>query len=247
MEESVPTNLWSHHGVNAPIGPSRIAYEDVKRLFDIIESKQQEEAKEILSLLAQQPSETEEQFAARRIRVRNAYVTLVTIGAANGEAITGSDRTIFDSPMVPDRILSILMDTANGPKSINVTPRNWVSLFLDFGQPPVINLGVMPSAPTANGSNYRISASSESWATSLNSRIREYFNDRKTAYTWLHQRGCYDALVILLGLPLALWCCFRLSNILPSSGGPAILISAVYVYTFFLTLILFRAFFDYTR
>jgi hypothetical protein len=111
MLENIPTNPW-----NRPIGPRHIQYEDIKRLFDIIDAKQQEEAREIFAVLARQASETEDQFEARMTRVRNALVTLVTIGGANGETITEDDRTIFDSPMVPERIRSILIDTTNGPK-----------------------------------------------------------------------------------------------------------------------------------
>lgn len=246
-DASSGTASWRHYAIRAPISACLIQQEDLKRLYDIISEKQQEEATKILGLLVKQVSETDAQFEQRKVNVRNVYVTLVTINAPNGEAVTGNTRAVFDSASVPERIVSVLIDTANGPKSLGITPPNWASLFLDFRRPPLLNYGVVPSAPTPNESNYQINATAEAWATALDARIRDFFKQRATARGWLHKQGCYDGLLMFLGLPFTLWATYRAGPWFITGTMPTAIITAIYVYLFFVLLNLFRTLFSYTR
>jgi hypothetical protein len=238
---------WRHYSIRSPISACLIRQADLKRLYEIISEKQDEESAHWLGLLAKQPNETSEQFEQRKINVKIAFVTLVSVAGPNGETVTGNSSDIFDSSMLPERIQTILMNTANGPKALNILPNNWASLFLDFRRPPLLNLGVLPSAPTQNGSNYEIVANAEAWATALDTRLRQFFKERSTIRGWVHKAGCYDGLVLFVGLPLTLWVSYRLGPWFTTNLMPTALVTAIYVTMFFILLNLFRILFSYTR
>lgn len=248
MPEAPGTSSWRHYTIGSPILACLLVRDDLKRLFDIIDEKRKEEAQQILTALTKLPTEDDDQFEARKKRVRDALVTLVSITAPDGEMVTGNTRDFFDSVAIPERVQSVVIDTSNAPKAaLNFAPTNNVSVFLDFSRPPLLNFGVIASAPTPNASNYKIVASAEPWATSLNARLHGFFSERKTACGWLHKSGCYDALLIFFGVPLALWASYRVGAEFVAPTMPNVLVTAIYVYLFFLLLNLFRALFSYTR
>ena len=62
--------------------------------------------------------ETEEQFEARRTKVRNAFITTVRVTGESGEVITGHGEGFFDSQLFPEQIATIEYDTTFSPASI---------------------------------------------------------------------------------------------------------------------------------
>jgi hypothetical protein len=138
----------------------------------------------------------------------------VRITGVNGEVITGHGEDFFDSPMLPERILSISYDTNFGPTAIlKYTPSDRANVFLDFSQPRPVDMAAQPSAPTPNNSNFLVTAETESWSTSLTTRIRDFFAEKATHVGWLHASATYDALLMILGVPLALWGGYRLAEL----------------------------------
>jgi hypothetical protein len=242
-----PVPSWRHFSVRSPIKSCVIELIDLKRLYDIIDVKQSEEGKRLLALLVKQPNETDEQFVQRKANVQKAFVTHVTITAPGGESVTGSQREIFDSPIVPERIDAVMIGTELGPKSISYSPPNSVTLFLDFRRAPWLNFGVTPSAPTPNESNYSISAIDEGWAASLGAQLRRFFEERKTPRDWVHAQGAYDVLLICAFVPLTIWLSYLVGYRFVSNALPSVLITSIYVYLFFFILNLFRVLFSYTR
>src|SRR5262249_55417799 len=115
-------------------------------------------------------------FQMRYVRVKNAFITTVMITGINGDVISGHGENFFDSPLIPEHVKSILYDTSFSPNTqLQHTPTDRVSVFLDFSRPPLLNLGSFASAPTPNESNWLVSAATESWFTSLCTRLQEFF------------------------------------------------------------------------
>lgn len=240
--------IWFRYEARSPIRACALDGSDFARLFDIINEKQVDIKNEIYPLIVRQPNETEADFQTRQKKISDACLTtVVSITGANGKTVHGNARDIFQNPLLPERIMSVLFATATTLKTINITPPNQASLFLDFGRPPVLNFGVMPSAPTLNQSNYVIEGSSEAWVTSFDSRLRQFFEERSTLRGWIHQRGIYDVLVLLVGLPGSMWVSGRLGPFFYDGKTASILISIIYGYFFFASLSLFRLLFDYGR
>jgi hypothetical protein len=81
----------------------------------------------------------------------------------------------------------------------------------------------------------------------LNTRLTQLFDERRTGFNWLHQQGAYDLLLLIIGLPFALWIDYRFSPSIDLLKLPIVLASGLYVYLFFAGLFIFRGIFTYSR
>jgi hypothetical protein len=235
---------------SAPIKACRLRREDLARLYRIINDRQIEYGQMLLNQLAQQPHETEAQFQERRTRVANAFVTTVNVTGSNNEIVSGSGEHFLASENIPDRIVTVFYTTLAGPNAIGITReflQNRATLMLDFSRPTILDFSKLPTFATFNNSNFDISASSEAWFTTLNTRLTQLFEERRTGFNWLHQPGVYDLLLFIVGLPFALWIDYRCSPIIDKFQLPTVLASGLYVYLFIAGLFIFRGIFTYSR
>jgi len=125
--------------------------------------------------------------------------------------------------------------------------QNRVTLMLDFSRPAILDFTKLPTYATPNTSNFQIVAALEPWFTTLNTRLTQLFEDRRTGFNWLHQQGVYDIFLFLVGLPFALWLDYRCEPLIDQLKVPTVLASGLYVYAFIAALFLFRGIFDYSR
>jgi hypothetical protein len=141
----------------------------------------------------------------------------------------------------------VFYTTIAGPNAVGVILQNKATLLLDFSRPTVLDFTKLPTFATANASNFEISAASEEWFTTLNTRLTQLFDERRTGFNWLHQQGIYDLLLFIVGLPFALWIDYRFSPSIDKLALPSVLSAGVYVYLFFAGLFIFRGIFTYSR
>jgi hypothetical protein len=234
---------------SAPIKACRLRRDDLARLYRIINDRQIEYGQTFVNqVLAQQPSETPDQFHERQARVANSFVTTVNITGSNNEVVRGSGEHFLASENIPDNILTVFYTTIVGPNAVGVTfLENRATFLLDFSRPTVFDFTKLPSFATVNASNFQISASSEAWFTTLNTRLTQLFDERRTGFNWLHKEGIYDFFLFIVGLPFALWIDYRCSPIIDNLKLPSILASGLYVYLFLAGLFIYRAIFTYSR
>jgi hypothetical protein len=250
MTDTQPEHLPQIFEWKVPIASCRLSREDIKRIYRIIDEKQIEDRDHLINnILEQLPTESPEQFQARRERVRNACRTTITVTGLNGESIIGHGEAFLDSSVIPEKIATIYCDTRSRFTAfLNLQRINWTSILIDFTSPSPLNWTAFPSAPTPNNSNYIVSAQNQDWGTSLNARLDSFLSQRKTQWNWLHKQGTYDVLLFFCGLPLTLWGVTRVGNVLIEGWRlPQVLSVAVYVYLFFLLLNVFRGLFSYAR
>ena len=98
-------------------------------------------------------------------------------------------------------------------------------LLLDFSRPTILDFSKLPTYATENTSNFEIFAASEPWFTTLNTRLTQFFNERRTGFNWLHQQGIYDLFLLTLGD-------YRLSVHIETLTMPTVFKSGIYVYIF---------------
>ena len=240
---------WRNFNTRFPIKACRLKRDGLKRLYGIIDERQKEYRNMLLSTLLQTPNETPTDFADRKAKVSNAFVTSVTITAENEEVLTGNRLEIFDDPNFPSRLKSVFYSTLSVPQAVlSYLPQNCTTLFLDFSHPPVLDFGRLPTFPTPNESNFEIAAQSAAWFAGTKAKLMEFFDERRSGYEWLHGAGVYDVLLFLVGLPFAVWTCARVETIAPRIDSLGMLPrSLVYCYAFFISLVIFRILFSYAR
>jgi hypothetical protein len=236
---------------SSPIKACRLRAGDLVRLYKIINDRQIEYGQMFADqVLVQQPEESPDQFKERRSRVANAFVTTVTITGSNNEIVSGSSESFLTTDNMPDNILTVFYTTVAGPNAVGIVRdylENRASLLLDFSRPTVLDFSKIPTHATGNTSNFQIVSSSEPWFTTLNTRLTQLFDERRTGFNWLHQQGAYDLLLLIIGLPFALWIDYRFSPSIDLLKLPVVLASGLYVYLFFAGLFIFRGIFTYSR
>ncbi len=239
---------WRNYTKKVIISACRLRTEDLKRLYRIINEKQIEACRTVVSRFWKTEQETQRQFEDRCTVATNAFVTTVQVKGANAETVTGHGESFFDSGLLPEQIISIEYDTAWSPKAqLNFTPNDRAAVFLDFSHPNIFGR-TMPSEPTPNGSNWFVTAENEGWSTSLSTRLQAFFAERKTSIDWLHRPNIYDALLIVVGAPLALWGAARIGHPIVGRVHPSATVeTALYVYLFMFCLNVFRWMFSYAR
>ena len=201
-----------------------------------------------MSFLAQQPSETIEDFNARKVQVYNSYVVSMTINRTNGESMYGNNEQFLDETNLPDQIRSIFFSTSAVPQSIGIAPVSRIVLFLDFTAPPIFDFSRLPTLPTPNESNFEIASDNEPLFAAARANLIDFFNERRTRVNWLHGGAVYDVGLYLVGIPFSLWAVYRASGVLSKYPSlQTIIEAAIYVYVFFIGLNLFRLFFGYSR
>jgi hypothetical protein len=158
-----PPLAWRNFSTTVPIAAFRIKRDELRRLYQIVHSKQIEYRDKVLASLAKVPPESDQDFMARKQRVQDAFVTSVTVTGLNDEMIHENDETFFDSFTFPEQLRSIYISTQSVPQAIlNVMPSCNIVIFLDFLRPPLFDFSRSPTLPTPNESNFTTSADDES-------------------------------------------------------------------------------------
>jgi len=245
---SKPPQDWRNFADKVPLSAMVLNKGDLKRLYKIINDKQIEIRDRFMPVLAQQQTETSGDFEARKKRVYDTFVTSMTIQRFNGEYLHGNDESFLDEANLPDEIRSIFFSTSSVPSSIGIPPISRIVVLLDFTRPPLLDFSRLPNLPTPNESNFEVASDSEDTFAGARARLLDFFETRKAKVNWLHGGAIYDIALFVLGFPFALWVVYRASGLLDAAGNlPNILVSAVFVYIFFLSLNLFRMFYLYSR
>jgi hypothetical protein len=249
MPNEVKTpEAWRNYTTKFPIPAFRLKRGDLPRLYQIINEKQFEIRDRMLGLVVQQPNEPQADFQARRKKVSDAFVTSVSVTAENGEVFTGNSEAFFESGTFPERLRSVFFSTITVPQAVlGVQPPCKIVVFLDFSRPPLLDFARLASLPTENESNFELQADNESWFTAATTRLNQFFADRRTRANWLHRAAVYDILLPIAGFPIALWACYRLSDLLETKLPAGVLRAASYIYVFWVTVFIFRVAFSYSR
>ena len=240
---------WRNFTTRFPIAACRVTTEGFKLLYRLIDERQREYGDKILAEQAQQPNETPEAFAARKLTISGAFITSVTVTAKNGETITANNEGIFDKGSFPAELRSVFYSTISIPQAVlKHQPTDRIIVFLDFSHPPALDFSRLPTLATPNESNFEIVASNEAWFVLGKQRLTEFFRERRASSDWIHAAGMYDALSFLLGFPLAVWGCAKLESVLPVIDNLSVIPrSLIYAYAFLASLTAFRVMFSYSR
>lgn len=239
---------WRNFSDKSPLAAMALRSGDLKKLYKIINDKQIEFRDRFMPVLARQPTETAEDFEARKTRVYNSFVTSMTITRINGGMVHGNNESFLDEANLPDQIRAILFSTSAVPATLGIVPISKIVVFLDFTRPPRFEFRGLPSLPTPNESNFEVASDNEALYVGSRAQLIDFFNARITQTNWLHGGGIYDVGLFFVGLPIAIWAAYHVSRVLDAAPKlPIIIGSAIYIYIFFIALNLFRLFFLYSR
>ncbi|QIO58867.1 hypothetical protein [Rhizobium leguminosarum] len=128
-------------------------------------------------------------------------------------------------------------------------PYHQFEVLLDFTQPGLLDASTQLSEPTANPSGFLIGGSRSGWRAGIESAVKKRIKERNRLWSWFHLQFIYDLFLLLLGMPFALYLCWRLAPAVDRlfGGASPVVIGGAYVYIGFVSIWLYRVAFSYTR
>lgn len=235
-----------------PIGGVKIALKDVAAIFERLSLQVQEQAEIDTSQLVKVATQSQEDFEneIKGLR-REVYKVTAFITGRDGSSLTAESSAVFaDTANLPDKIASILVsNTPAFQRRLGTQPANSFALNFDFNIPPLFEFSTALSAPTSNNTNLQVQGNRASWVAGVQAAVQSITSERRTQRTWLHRAFIYDAGLMLIGVPVALYTCWKLSPLIDKHVAPmgAFATAFVYLYASVLIIWVYRGFFGYAK
>ena len=186
---------------------------DVRRIVELLSAcVNSERDRELTELTESVPKTDEYQEYVENLR-DHAFKLSVTIEGKHGETLFGNGTDPFNSPNLPEQIVSIFISNSSAYQSIvGRRPLNSFTLNLDFSSPPLIDASSPVSSPTPNFSSLTVEGDQQVWVASIEQTVMQIINKRKNSRKFLHAPYMYDFVLWLIGFPIAMYVCWRLSD-----------------------------------
>ena len=182
-------------------------------------------------------------------RIRNSSILFLSITGADGVSYHGSISVLFDDPNFPPQVNQVFFNTENTFRgNMNYSPRNAITVLLDFTRPAVLDFTPTPSAATQNNSRIDVRGLDAIWVNGVYNEVDGFLSRYPSKQKWLHQYSVYDLLLWVVGLPFGFWLCWKLQPFVSSRMAIHPFVqSMAFVYAFLFSLIGLRAWFNYAR
>ncbi len=128
-------------------------------------------------------------------------------------------------------------------------PYHQFEVLLDFTQPRPLDSSIQLSEPTPNPSGFLIGGDRKGWRAGIESAVRRHIKERNRLWSGFHGQFVYDLFLLLLGMPFALYACWRLAPLVDRlfGGSNSVVIGGAYVYIGFCSIWIYRLVFSYAR
>lgn len=222
----------------------------LQKTLQVLQERNNEAGRLEIEKYQRPDGETDEEHATKTQKILEGFELHVSILGRDGQRLTGPLNEIFESPNFPDEVLGVSMDSKIPLKVLHGwSVRNSMSLVLDFTKPEVFNFSLSPSTETSNASRFTVEGDNATWVNGVFNEFNNMLQKNAARFTWLHRHSIYDLIVLLVGLPLSFWVCYRSTEFFSNnfSLSPGFLQNMIYVYLFFFTLSGLRALFHYAR
>lgn len=193
---------------------------------------------------------TDEQYTKNIEIIKKGFELNVLITGNDNKILAGPFKEIFSSPNFPNQVNSFLVDSeATLVADHSYRPSNGFRIFFDFTKPKIFDFTLLPSQNTPNESKIEVKGYDPTWANGLFSEIEQKIDSSTSNFSKVHKHSIYDIFLWILGMPLAFWIVYRLSNKVEYlfNNHSVFLKNALYVYLFMVILFVFRVLFHYLR
>lgn len=223
--------------------------DDIRNIFLAFQKLVTEQGDIEISGITKAPDKSEEEFEQFKKQVRTAFDVRVTVIRADGSSTIGDNIDVVTIKPNGPIITKIYMSNAAPFQNVvGTNPSHSFELLLDFSVPPLLDPVTPASGATPNNSLLTISGDRAGWIAGAE---RAYSENIRKNFTWravLHRPFIYDAGLIPIAIPGALYACWLTSGWIESFfSGSAFLSSAAYIYIFAMAVWAYRILFSYTK
>jgi len=182
-----------------------------------------------------------------RDRIRQNFKLSVLIVGTKEEILSGDDASVFDNENLPNNINTITFDSSYYFKIvIGQEPMNKLFVQFDFKKQKLFDFSNPVTEPIENESSISVTGMNDTWVNGVYSSIKDFLENKKKNRNWLHKKHFYDLFLYVLFYPIAFWCIYRVTSLLPEKINIVLLI-AICLYLFIFLLFILRILFNYTR
>jgi hypothetical protein len=220
-----------------------LSIEDLKRLFNELDTVTREvNVAQIDEGMKAAPVTVAADWERLTAVKKDVGVTMFVQGR-NGEQLVLFDAATINRETLPDKIDVITFDSSHRYNlAMGNDPLNRFKLILDLREPPAF-VGYDPwSQPTPNESHFEIIGKNQTWVAGVNDKVLTFLGARKRKRLWLHGYVAFSLLQWVVAMPASLWIVYRLDGRLGPriTTLPSALHSALLIYVFLLTMLVFR-------
>jgi hypothetical protein len=228
----------------------KVKVTDLRALYTAIQRLSDEAAEMAIAATQRPPDQSTEDFEEIKRQGRELYKTAIVVVGSHGERQLLTDINELKVDILPNYIYGIMFDTGWYVRyALKIEAENRLNIYFDFKRPELIDLSNPSNEPTPNISTYQINARSATWAASATESLGDFFRGHRLAGSWLHSKYAYDAVLVLLGIPMSIWAAYRVGQAFDriGAGQTSVIGTLVRVYFFLVALYFFRLGFGVLR
>lgn len=227
-----------------------LSLSDLNRLYVSLDKLARVAGEKLISSLEQAPEQSTEYFSAAKDEMRQCIALTVLVHGRAGEQLVAQTADCLNAEQLPAAISLVTFHSSSDIKSrFGLEPLDRFELRFDFSEPPTFFKYNPWQVPTPNVSSLDVVGSDEGWVHGVHATVTEFLNIRKSGHAFLHSPITFLILQWVLGLPAALWICYRcdslLGSVAPGLGSTAR--GCMVVYAALVMLLVYRAGFWATR
>lgn len=230
----------------------RYDYEDLKRLFEILNEINKEVQKYEFDDVCPYLKEKNQNLDEDELRKEIEGKLLLRVGVFGDDGFykVTSNPSELSEGNLPKRISKVTFENTSWYKTVaNREPLNTFQVTMDFNPPPVWDLISSPSSGTSNQSAIQVLGDESTWVEGSFNKIKSVLSPGWSMRSFIHAAGAYDILIWLLVVPAAATYFASLEKIkkLPLSNISPSLMSVLYLVGILMVLLIFRILFNVIR
>lgn len=235
-----------------PVRGCQLSLDDIKAVYRELLQINRNFGEQVIAKLPRNTDMTDEQWDANKIFLLNdAFCLTTTVSGLRDQQLYGETEDIFNNPNLPSPIKSIYFTNINsfGRHTTNGdTPRNQVSVHLDFSKPELFDASPLVSAATPNNGNVTVKAEDVTFYNAVQKTIESKLTSRKTWYGAIHGNFSYDIGMWFIAFPAALYfSAYYMDQIISSESKFEVFRWPLFIYLSGLSLLSYRALTAYVK
>ena len=137
--------------------------------------------------------------------VRQLYAVTLMARGSNGEQVLTLDPRVLEPGILPKPLRSIEFEIGLNYRLLTrgTEAPNRARVVLDFSRPPIFEFSNPSGQPTPNASVISVYGSDSIWVSGVYEKLTSTLREGRVRTGWLHSAYIYDALLFLVGFPLA--------------------------------------------
>ena len=232
------------------VPPCELTVDDLRALAARLEKVLRQAAERESALFRPTNGAPPERHPYLRHLVRHLMRLRVRVQDDAGRWTCGSPLDVLREEALPEVVEQVVFETGlDAHSTTRGRALNTVVLTLDFRKQPIFDFGGGPQAVRADGYAGFVRGSDRGWVHHVETKLEEFFAERRTLSGWLHTRHTGPVLTVLFAIPMGLLWANHVDRLLIAQRAnlTAMLHLGTLIYAVIVPVMAFRLILNYAR